>query len=232
MRQIGAVHYEEAQGGSHYFSPTKTWKIAAFKGSGMRSGRSDAKADDLDGKFQDIKYARQQVLETRYRVRFQTFPPCPALPWEDPDKHQLPRRREHREPRPLHRQAIMTTEAHARPPGSHLVTVPQIPVETRPDTRPFDDPLLWLTDGPQPFGGLAQLVTESTATTPLGGRETFCRRLLVKKTVRKIPSADRRGRRSPKSTHARRMLLWRRLPRGEGVPHMCGKRAHSSEVPR
>ncbi|KAB5550772.1 hypothetical protein GE09DRAFT_1059339 [Coniochaeta sp. 2T2.1] len=161
VKQLGALFHEAARGGGitiYYFPPRKdATNIVAFKkGFRMRTGDPNARTAAEASRYQGIDYTCLLRDDTRYTNRSLTFPDhmCPegilttlyfppcwdGVNLDSPDHYShvsWPTEGDYEDGAPC--------------PSTHPVKIPQVVLEIRWDTRPFNSPDLWPKDGGQPF---------------------------------------------------------------------------------
>ena len=161
VKQLGALYHEEARGGGitiYYLPPRKDYSgVVAFqKGFRMRTGDPGARTAEEAARFQGIDYTCLIDEGTRFTNRSETFPDhmCPAgiittlyfPPCWDGVRLDSPDHYDH---------VSWPTEGDyedgAPCPETHPVKIPQVVLEIRWDTQPFNDPELWPESGGQPF---------------------------------------------------------------------------------
>lgn len=161
VKQLGALFHEEARDGGitiYYLPPPVDYSnIVAFKkGFRMRNGNPNVRTSAEAAEYQGIDYTCLLRDDTRFTNRSATFPAnqCPEgvlttiyfPPCWDGVNLDSPDHYSH---------VSWPTEGDfddgAPCPATHPVKIPQIVLEIRWDTRPFNSADLWPEDGSQPF---------------------------------------------------------------------------------
>lgn len=158
VQQLGALYHEEARGGgiTIYYVPYRSdapMNITGFqKGFRMRNGDPGVGTAEEAAEYQGIDYTCLINEGTRFTNRSLTFPDhmCPAgiittiyfPPCWDGVRLDTANHYDH---------VAWPEDEDAFCPESHPVTIPQVILEIRWDTQPYNDPELWPEDGSQPF---------------------------------------------------------------------------------